>query len=186
MHNDVSSSTLSERFLKVVYESHGDEKIKTCAQCGVCSGSCPTSYAMEYTPRKVIAMLRAGMLDKVLTSNTPWICASCYYCNVRCPNGINITDLMYALKRFGIEHVLHNKKYPGQVMSETFAKMVDNKGRIAEPILLTKFFLKTNPFGTLKMASLGMKLFMRGQLPLFTKKIKGVKDLTKMRKVEKK
>lgn len=73
---------------------HREELLK-CIQCGTCSASCPTAYAMDYTPRQIIAALRAGELDKVLRSNTPWLCASCYYCTVRCPAGIQFTEFLY-------------------------------------------------------------------------------------------
>ena len=47
--------------------------------------------------REIIAALRAGMLDRVLNSNTVWLCTSCYSCYVRCPAGIPYTDVMYEL-----------------------------------------------------------------------------------------
>ena len=57
---------------------------------------------MDYTPRQIIAMINLGMKEQVLESNTFWYCASCYHCTVRCPQDINITELMYALKRYSI------------------------------------------------------------------------------------
>ena len=47
-------------------------------------------------------MIEAGMKQDVLRSNTPWYCVSCYYCVVRCPQDVHITDLMYTLKRMAI------------------------------------------------------------------------------------
>ncbi|MCL4458693.1 MAG: hypothetical protein M1136_07225 [Chloroflexi bacterium] len=29
------------------------ENLLTCIQCGTCTASCPTAYAMDYTPRLV-------------------------------------------------------------------------------------------------------------------------------------
>ena len=46
------------------------------------------------------------MIDRVVKSNTIWLCTSCYYCTVRCPAGIKITDLMYELKRMAIKYDL--------------------------------------------------------------------------------
>ena len=45
-------------------------------QCGVCSGSCPIGIAMDHGPRKLFMMIRAGMKDEVLASNTLWNCTS--------------------------------------------------------------------------------------------------------------
>ncbi len=97
---------LHKVFLEDVLAMPGGEKIKQCQQCGTCTGSCPTSHLMDYGPREVIAAFRAGMLDRVVKSNTIWLCTSCYYCTVRCPAGIKITDLMYELKRLAIKYDL--------------------------------------------------------------------------------
>jgi len=72
----------------------------TCIQCGSCSASCPTAYAMDYTPRRLWQMLRMGLTEEVLTSRTFWLCTVCKSCQVRCPRGIQITDTMVALKEY--------------------------------------------------------------------------------------
>ena len=72
----MQAKDLSREFLRQVHELPQGEKIDQCIQCGTCSASCPTSAAMEYGPREIIAALRAGMLDRVLKSNTVWLCAS--------------------------------------------------------------------------------------------------------------
>ncbi len=81
----------------------GDPHLELCVQCGTCGGSCPSGPDMEHTPRQLFAMIEAGMKDDVLRSNTPWYCVSCYFCMVRCPQDIHITDLMYTLKRMAIK-----------------------------------------------------------------------------------
>lgn len=173
---------LSEKFLQDVYSIPDGEKIKLCLQCGTCSASCPTSYAMDYTPREIIAAFRAGMLDRVLKSNTVWMCASCYSCTVRCPAGIKLTDVMYELKRLGIEYGLYSKQATAPVLSREFVKMVDKHGRNPELSLLASFYLKTNPFGLLKMAPLGLKLFKRGRLAFRPSRVKKQHELGKITK----
>jgi heterodisulfide reductase subunit C len=39
------------------------KEILTCLQCGMCSGTCPYGDVMDYAPRRMIAMMRAGMLE---------------------------------------------------------------------------------------------------------------------------
>jgi heterodisulfide reductase subunit C len=84
-------------FLEEVASYPGGENIRLCMQCGTCTGSCPTADKMDYTPAQLIAMIRAGLRDEVLSSNAPWHCLACYTCTVRCPRGVKITDLMHAL-----------------------------------------------------------------------------------------
>lgn len=178
---------LSDRFLQDVYSIPEGEKIKLCLQCGTCSASCPTSYAMDYTPREIIAAFRAGMLDRVLRSNTVWMCASCYSCTVRCPAGIKLTDIMYELKRLGIDYGLYAKDAKAPVLSRGFVKIVDKNGKNDELSLLGNFYMKTNPLGLVRMAPLGFKLFMRGRLALRPSKVKARDDITKiMRRLESK
>jgi quinone-modifying oxidoreductase subunit QmoC len=66
-------------------------------QCGVCSGSCPIGVQMDYGPRKLFQMIRAGMKEEVLSANTMWNCTSCYRCVVRCPRGVPVTYILQDL-----------------------------------------------------------------------------------------
>jgi heterodisulfide reductase subunit C len=178
-HADRRTHSLGEVFLQDIYGIPGGEKVKECIQCGTCSASCPTSYAMDYTPREVIAALRAGMLDRVLKSNTIWLCSSCYSCTVRCPSGIKLTDVMYELKRLAIEFGLAPKDATAPVLSKLFVNIVDKYGRISETELVSKFYLKTNPFAVLDMIPRATKLFLRGRLPMIPHKIRGTSELKK-------
>jgi len=176
---DRGEHSLTDVFLEDIYSIPGGEKIKECIQCGTCSASCPTSYAMDYTPREVIAALRAGMLDRVLKSNTIWLCASCYYCTVRCPSGVKLTDIMYELKRLATEFNFVEKRAKAPVVSKLFVDLVDKNGRISEVMLVGKFMLKTDPFAVFGMMPRAWKLFRRGRMPIVPHRIKGVKELEK-------
>ena len=131
---------LRQAFLTEVARIPGGEHLNRCIQCGTCSGSCPVTYAMDYSPRQVIAMFRAGAVEALLKSRTIWICASCYNCTARCPSGIKITDLLYALKRIAIEKKILPWEFPVYALSETFAGMVRRHGRNHETGLLLRFF----------------------------------------------
>jgi heterodisulfide reductase subunit C len=96
-------AVLRQTFLDQTKVIPGGEKIKACLQCATCTGSCPLSYAMDITPRQLIALFRAGDIEDILKSRTIWICASCYTCQARCPAGIKVTDIIYALKRTAME-----------------------------------------------------------------------------------
>jgi len=171
--------SITDVFLEDIYSIPGGEKIKECIQCGTCSASCPTSYAMDYTPREVIAALRAGLLDRVVKSNTIWLCSSCYYCTVRCPAGVKITDIMYELKRLAVEFGYVEKRAKAPVVSKLFVDIVDKNGRISEVELVSKFMMKTNPLAGISMMPRAWKLFRRGRMPLKSHRIKGVEDLKK-------
>ena len=134
---------------------------------------------MDYTPREIIAAFRAGLLERVLTSNTVWLCASCYYCTVRCPSGIKLTDIMYELKRLGVEFGLVQEGAVAPALSKTFVDYVDKYGRIPETALVMKVLLKTNPMGILKMIPHGLRLLLRGRMPFVPHRIAGISELQK-------
>ncbi len=176
----IKGSSLSEELLEHVHELPQGKSIDKCIQCGTCSGSCPTSGVMEYGPREIIAALRAGMLDRVLRSNTVWLCASCYSCAVRCPAKIPFTDVMYELKRLGVKHGIYPRRDTNAVMSKVFTQVVSKYGRNAESELAAKYFLGTNPLRMIAQTGLVMKLLTRHRLNFTPHKIKGIDGLRKM------
>jgi quinone-modifying oxidoreductase, subunit QmoC len=169
--------TLDKDFGKKIAEMAHGEKLFGCIQCGNCSAACPMSIYMDFTPRKIIAMVRAGFRDEVLSNRTVWLCASCYQCTVECPKGIKITDVMYALKREAIENKIYPKNFPVPILAKTFFSEVKKHGRISEASLLINYYLSYNIFKMLGYSSLGMKLFFKGRLSLFEKGMKNKKNL---------
>jgi quinone-modifying oxidoreductase subunit QmoC len=170
-------SELDLSFGESVAERAYGEKLLSCIQCGTCSAACPVSQYMDYTPRRIIAMVREGFKEEVLSSLTIWLCASCYSCYVQCPRQIHVTDVMYALKREAISRGGHPRRHPIAVLAKEFFKRVKRYGRNTESRLLISLYLKTNPFAMLKEAFLGMRLWLAGRLSLKTESIKRTKEL---------
>lgn len=164
-------------FSSYLASTPGGEQLQHCIQCGTCSATCPLSIYMDYTPRRIIAMARAGLKDDVLKSLTIWLCSSCYSCTVECPKKIKITDIMYSLKRLAIEEGRYPHRFPIPVLAKEFYSIVQRKGRSNEMGILLRLALKTNPFRYLKKLPLGLKLFGRGRLSLKGEKIRGKREL---------
>ena len=164
---------------KVITETPGDPRLEMCIQCGTCGGSCPSGADMEHTPRALFQMIKAGMKDMVLSSNTPWYCVSCYYCTVRCPQEVHITELMYTLKRMAIQEGLYRESTASRVpdFSGTFIDYVENYGRSFELGLATRYHLSHNPLNMVSMASMGMGMFIKGRMDLIPTRIKSLKQL---------
>lgn len=177
---DKKESELREDFLYQVSCIPGGEKIKKCIQCGTCTGSCPVSYTMDIPPREIIALFRAGDIESILNSRTIWTCASCYACTVRCPSGIKVTDILYALKRTAMDENLFPKRFPVYVLSKSFVTVTNLFGRSYEIGLLLSFYLRTNPFKLLGMAPLAYRLWRKGRIGIFPKRVKQRKELAKI------
>lgn len=171
---------LDKNFLREIMELSHCEEIERCIQCGTCSSSCPMAVYMDYPPRKIIAMVREGFKEEVLKSFTIWLCSSCYTCTVRCPAQIKITDVMYALKRKAIENGVYPARFSIPVLDKEMTKIIKSTGRNWEMGVVMKLYLKTNPFGLLKMAPIGMKLMKTGRMSLKKESIKNKKELKRL------
>lgn len=155
----------------------GCEKLFSCIQCGTCSGTCPLSIYMDFTPRRIMNLVREGFREDALASQTIWLCASCYSCTVRCPQQIQITDIMYSLKREAIKSRLFPKHFPIPALAREFYSMVSKNGRSSEMWLVMRMALKSNPMILLTMIETGWNLFRTGRMTLRSEKIRRVSEL---------
>jgi len=144
----------------------GGENLRLCMQCGNCTGSCPAAEQMEYSPAMIIAMIRAGLRDEVLASNTQWRCLACYTCTVRCPRGVRITELMHALGRLAAKEKKANAGTLTPVLYRCFNEIIYRTGRIPEISLMLRFYFRTNPFNGLKALPVAWGLLSHGRLGL--------------------
>jgi len=175
----MAKPAFSDEVSNLLYAAHGNP-LKICIQCGTCSGTCPVAEFMDHTPRRLIAMINADLKDQVLASNTFWHCASCYHCTVRCPSGIDIAELMYALKRYSIWKNQHQEGLIGPVFSETFVKTIMKSGRSYEPILATSYLFSYGVQELLQEAQTATSLMLKGRLPLLPPRIKRLENFRRM------
>lgn len=155
----------------------GVSRLEMCIQCGSCGGSCPSAADMDHTPRMLFAMLRAGMRQEVLRSNTPWICVSCYHCVVRCPQNVHIADVMYTLKGMDIKAKQY-KDSTAPDFSQTFVGMVETFGRSFELGLASFHYIKHFPLRLPGMAGMGLSMLANKRMNLIPGRIKNMKQLS--------
>jgi len=176
----MSTSVTTDRaptFLdEIIAKTPGESHLERCIQCGTCGGSCPSGADMDHTPRRIFAMISAGMKNEVLKSNTPWYCVSCYFCMARCPQDIHITDIMYTIKRIAVEEKIYDdSKAPD--FSKTFINWVENYGRSFELGLMGIHMIRHNPFGVFKIAGMGVGMVTKGRMGFTPTKIKDIDGL---------
>jgi len=150
----------------------GGERIRLCIQCGTCSASCPNANRMDHTPRKLIAMARAGMREEVLSSNSMWLCASCYLCTVRCPREIKITDIMHALECLSVRENVSSARTLTPIMYRSFSDFVYSIGSVPEPSFMILFYLLTNPLRALRMIPMAFSLLTHGRMSIKARRLK--------------
>jgi quinone-modifying oxidoreductase subunit QmoC len=148
-------------FLKEV-EANVEEGqwVKMCMQCGVCSGSCPLGPYWEHPPQEIFMMIRAGKRDEVLSSDSMWMCTSCYNCIVRCPRELPITHIMHGLASYAKRLGLAPKKQPTAEFSQIFWDNMMKKGRVNELKLGLSLYFKDGFGQGIKNAMANQKLGM--------------------------
>ncbi len=97
-------SKLDPTFCEEVMAQPGGEHLRRCFACGTCVAGCPVSEVdPEYSPRKIIRQILFGMREEVLSSPLMWYCLVCYRCYARCPQNVNFTDIMRALRYLALK-----------------------------------------------------------------------------------
>ena len=121
----INVSELDEGFKYELAKMPGGEKITRCFQCGTCTAGCPVREVNEsYNPRKIIRMALLGMRDEVVKEDFVWLCSTCYTCTERCPQDVRITDLMFAIKNYAVEHGYIHPSFKIQ------AELIRDQGRL--------------------------------------------------------
>jgi len=85
------AQSFNDSFYTSLLEVDNGERLRACLQCGTCSGVCPFGYLMGFPPGRMIAYLRAERFEKVIESDSVWMCVSCYACTTVCPKEIPLT-----------------------------------------------------------------------------------------------
>ncbi len=66
------------------------EGLKSCMNCGVCTGVCPAAEFYDYDPRQIVNTVLTRddeQIERLLRSETIWYCGECLSCRPRCPRG---------------------------------------------------------------------------------------------------
>lgn len=167
------------------------EWVKMCMQCGVCSGSCPLGKHWAHPPQEIFMMIRAGQREAVLTSDSMWMCTSCYNCIVRCPRELPITHIMHGLAHYAKRLGLVPKGQPTMAFSQIFWDNMLKVGRVNELKLGLSLYFKDGFVQGVKNSLANMKL---GQNMMKAKRMNaaeffgghGVKDTSGLHKMIKK
>jgi heterodisulfide reductase subunit C len=155
----------------------GEEKLRECIHCGICTGSCPLASHMDFGPRKLMHLARQGFSADVLGSNTIWLCTSCYACTVACPEQIPVTDVMYALKRRAIEGGQAPRKHPVVNLAKGFTGQVHRRGRMTEAYLIAGLALRSGVLRYVGMAGVGWNSVRTGRISLLHDQIERKEEL---------
>jgi heterodisulfide reductase subunit C len=101
----IKASELDPKFKYELSKMPGSEKILKCFQCGTCTSDCPVArYSASYRPRTLIHMAQLGLKDRVLKSDTLWLCAACFTCTDRCPQDVEVASVIRVFRNLAVEN----------------------------------------------------------------------------------
>lgn len=152
---------------EVKLKSH--QPIELCYQCQKCASDCTMVEHAEYAPNQILRMIQMGMKEKALNNSSIWLCTSCEICGVRCPNGINIAEVMDALREIA-DHSNMVKDKNINLFNHLFLKNIRSMGRLNETFLMVNYKIRSHDL--FSDMDLGLKMFKKGKLPIFSKTIK--------------
>jgi heterodisulfide reductase subunit C len=143
----IKASEMDPKFKYEIAKMHGGEKLMRCFQCGTCTSDCPIArFSETYRPRQIIRMAQLGLKERVLSSDTLWLCAACFTCTDRCPQDVEVASVIRVLRNLAAE-----KGYLPQVFKEQ-----------GSSILETGYAYKIPELRIKKRESLGLPPLPRG------------------------
>jgi heterodisulfide reductase subunit C len=133
-----AAKRVSSAFSDEIRSRLGGKTITFCYQCGTCASSCPVAKLSprRFNPREVIKLSLLGDEEGVLAGDAIWLCCSCYNCQERCPQKVEIADVIYALRNIAVE-----RGHLPNIYSD-FSSAIMNDGRIAK---VSKFVENKRP-----------------------------------------
>jgi len=84
-----------------IIKEEGGDILKLCYQCGMCTAVCPWNLVRSFIVRRLIHQAQLGLTD--FGDEDVWTCVACRFCVQQCPRGVEIPDIMRALRRVIVE-----------------------------------------------------------------------------------
>jgi len=85
------------------------ETFMSCMQCGICTSVCPCNQVSSFSPREILRRLALDAGTDQSVDQAVWSCVTCNACGENCPRGIQIIDVMQAVRRINID----GRRLPG-------------------------------------------------------------------------
>ena len=158
----IKASEINPKFKYEISKMHGGEKLMRCFQCGTCTSDCPIAeFSDTYRPRQIIRMAQMGLKDRVLKSDTLWLCAACFTCTDRCPQGVEVASVIRVLRNMAAEQGIVPQVFKDQTAS----------------VLETGYAYKIPELRVKKRETQGLPPLPKGNPESVRKSLKGVKFL---------
>ena len=153
-----------------VAETTGQNPFR-CYQCGNCSAGCPMAGRGDYLPHQIFRFLQLDR-EEPLHALQPWLCVGCQTCATRCPQELDLSRVMDALRAEAerAETVPAGARR-ARLFNRIFVDQVLAAGRLSEVKLGAEYNLRARaPFQNLENLP---ALLARGKIRLDGKTLRG-------------
>jgi heterodisulfide reductase subunit C len=94
----------------------GGESLGWCYQCGKCTTVCPVDHVGDYSPRKIFRKVQTGV--DLFNDPDLWLCTTCMNCLRVCPKGVNMIEIMPAVREQAVHELEAGRERPDRLRIE--------------------------------------------------------------------
>ena len=177
-----SEHSIERDSLAYAIEKHVEVHAQKCYQCGKCSAGCPVAEEMDLPPSLVMRLLqteKSSNDDKVLRSESIWLCLTCEMCLSRCPMEIDIPSMMDYLRQRSRSEKKVNPKMKNIVsFHKAFLHSIQYTGRLFDLGLILDY--KRQSLKLTQDMMLAPKMISNGKLHFIPELLKDMPHITKI------
>lgn len=155
-----------------------NQAIVLCYHCHKCTSGCPVAEEMEYGPDQVLRMAQMGEKQALLSSHDIWLCAGCETCGTRCPNEIDIAQVMDALRQIALQEKAPVAEPDAYKFHRLFLLTVKYTGRLQEAYMLGSY--KVWSRNLIADMDSGAKMILQGKVPFIPRRIKKHQEVKRL------
>ncbi|MHC9538779.1 MAG: 4Fe-4S dicluster domain-containing protein [Vulcanimicrobiota bacterium] len=174
---DINSESISNSLVKTIIDRSGSD-IRLCYQCHKCSSGCPLHFALEDQPSTLIHAITLGLRDLVISSSTPWLCASCKTCSTRCPQGIDVAKVMDVVRKVALQQGVESPCPDVDEFYRALLSSINVTGRSFEPLIIARLKMLTG--NITEDLVLGFTMLRKGKLAIFPRISDNIGELRKI------
>lgn len=130
-----NETTMGRYFDMLMEDVRFREGLKSCMNCGICTGVCPAAEFYDYDPRQIVSIVQSRdeeQIEQLMKGDRIWFCGECLSCRPRCPRGNTPAYVIQALRTL-------SQKLGFFVESEKGRQQLALKRTIGENILRTGY-----------------------------------------------
>ena len=173
-----NASTHGRASLRAEMKERTGKNTARCYQCGKCSAGCPMTEETALRPHDVMRLVNLDQRERLLTSESIWLCLTCETCTERCPNGCDPARTMDALREMALEASPGSAPRAVLAFHRSFLDQIRLTGRSFELGLVAEYKLRTGAL--LQDVATVPGLVARGKLGFVPHPIEGVKEVRRI------